>query len=271
MSKIPLDKYYTSVTTAKYCIDVLKSLNLPITEYLEPSAGNGSFSNQLDCLAYDIAPEHKDIIKQDFLKLNLPYKKGRCVIGNPPFGKGNNLCVAFIKKAYSVADYVAFILPISLLKNNIRVYEFDMIHSEKLLEQEYSDVLLKTCFNIYKRPLNGFNKKPCFKLNEIDYYLYSRNRDRDVPLGFDYSICSWGAVGKKPQHIGQYCNETYFYIKSEPLKEKILNVLKTTDWKKIGSNLNAECVSWHHIAKQLKEQIPELTWKKSRIKQPELF
>ena len=86
MAKIELDKYYTPTDLAKYCIDktfeVIGEEN--ITDIIEPSAGNGSFSNLLECVAYDIEPEHESIIKQDYLELKLEYRKGRLVIGNPP-------------------------------------------------------------------------------------------------------------------------------------------------------------------------------------------
>ena len=91
MAKIENDKYYTPVSLAKECIDktfkIIGEEN--ISDIIEPSAGNGSFSNQLFfCTAYDIEPESNNIIKQDFLKLDLPYKKGRLIIGNPPYSKG---------------------------------------------------------------------------------------------------------------------------------------------------------------------------------------
>ena len=99
MAKIENDKYYTPVDLAKYCIDktfeIIGKEN--ITDIIEPSAGNGSFSNQLDCTAYDLYPEGDNIIKQDYLKLDLPYKEGRLIIGNPPYGTANNLSVQFYK------------------------------------------------------------------------------------------------------------------------------------------------------------------------------
>lgn len=83
MAKINLDKYYTSNELAKHCIDVVDELGLEITETIEPSAGNGSFSLQIpNCIAYDLEPEHESIIKQNFLELNLPYKYGRLFIGD---------------------------------------------------------------------------------------------------------------------------------------------------------------------------------------------
>ena len=132
--KIDNDKYYTPVDLAKYCIDktfeIIGKEN--ITDIIEPSAGNGSFSNQLDCTAYDLYPEGDNIIKQDYSKLDLPYKKGRLIIGNPPYGRCLNLAQKFYKKSIKLGDYIAFILPISQLNNSNSMYEFDLIYSEDL-------------------------------------------------------------------------------------------------------------------------------------------
>ena len=92
IAKILNDKYYTSPELAEYCVrkteEIIGKEN--ITEYLEPSAGSGVFLDFLNkpYLAYDIEPEdYKNrIVKADYLSLDLEYKKGRCVIGNPPFG-----------------------------------------------------------------------------------------------------------------------------------------------------------------------------------------
>lgn len=130
MSKIEYDKYYTPIDLAKYCIDktykIIGAEN--ITEIIEPSAGNGSFSNQLDCIAYDLYPECDSIIKQDYLTLDMDYKKGRLIIGNPPYGNKNTLSVKFYKKSIQLGDYIAFILPISQLNNNKQMYELSLIH-----------------------------------------------------------------------------------------------------------------------------------------------
>ena len=94
MAKIQNDKYYTSQKLAKYCVEKTKEIigEDNITEYIEPSAGSGVFLNYLDkpYLAYDIEPEDERIVKTDWLTVNLDYKKGRCVIGNPPFGRANS-------------------------------------------------------------------------------------------------------------------------------------------------------------------------------------
>ena len=117
MAKIKLDKYYTSPELAKYCVEKTKEIigSKNITEYIEPSAGSGAFLDYLDkpYLAYDIEPEDERIVKQDYLTVDLEYKKGRCIIGNPPYGRVNNLATQFYKKSIHFGDYISFILPIS--------------------------------------------------------------------------------------------------------------------------------------------------------------
>lgn len=154
MVKIINDKYYTPKDLAKRLIDttikvlVYNGVN-DIEDIIEPSAGNGAFSSQIKCTAYDIEPEFKDIIKADFLKENIEYKKNRLCIGNPPFGNSNSLSVKFYKKCCEIGDYIAFIQPISQLNNNLQMYEFDLIYSEDLGIIQYSDRKLHCCFNIY--------------------------------------------------------------------------------------------------------------------------
>ena len=68
-TKLENDKYYTPIDLAKYCIDktfeIIGKEN--ITEIIEPSAGDGSFSNQISgCIAYDLVPESDNIKKQIF-------------------------------------------------------------------------------------------------------------------------------------------------------------------------------------------------------------
>ena len=105
------DQYYTCPSVVAHCISVMKSLvpfDLPL---LEPSAGTGAFSNQLDCLAMDIDPKGKDIIKQDFLSWK-PDRKYIC-LGNPPFGFRGALALRFLNKALEFCPSVGFILPCS--------------------------------------------------------------------------------------------------------------------------------------------------------------
>lgn len=239
-SKLHLDKYYTSSALAEYCVNKTKEvIGEGITEYIEPSAGAGAFLDYLpsNTLAYDIEPEDSRIILQDYLKLDLSYKKGRCIIGNPPYGIKMNLGRAFCDKSFEVADYVSFILPISQLNNTQSIYKFDLVYSEDLGKQLYSGKLVPCCLNIYKRPDTWFfNKKVNYKDNEIieiREVIISGNPKRNRELGdfeYDIAICAWGAVGKECV-LGEYAKS--FFIKIKQNKDYYLDLIRKADWRSL--------------------------------------
>lgn len=124
-----LDQFYTNPLIAKQCIDLVENHvdknNRKI--YVEPAAGTGSFSSQLkNCVALDIDPKIKKVIKKDFLLssrqdlLNSKIKSSSvCVIGNPPFGKNSSLAVKFFNHSAKIGDVIAFILPKTFRKKSV--------------------------------------------------------------------------------------------------------------------------------------------------------
>lgn len=260
--KIENDKYYTPKELAKRLIDktfeVIGKEN--ITDIIEPSAGAGAFSSQMNCTAYDIEPEAPGIIKQDYLTSFLWYKKGRLVIGNPPFGTNSWLIIKFWEKSIEIADYVAFILPISYLKNDIRLYQFDLVYSEDLGKQDYSGVNLHCCFNIYKRPAKGLNKKPNYRTDDIKIIEYRRGTTSDpskIPEGWDYAVCNWGqgCFGKVPEYIGQYAQEIYVYVKDPSIKERVKELLSYDNLRNHFKSISSTRASVMAISKYLQENL----------------
>lgn len=264
MAKINLDKYYTPDSLAKYCVDKVKEVlwDETITEWLEPSAGNGAFLPYLDnnYLAFDLEPEHEMVEKKDYLTLDIPYFKGRCIVGNPPFGSGNTLSVKFFKNSLKYGDFIAFILPASQYNNNQQMYEFDLFHSEMLEITKYSGINLQCCFNIYKRPLNGLNEKPFdYKLKDVTVLEWRRGSSYSIPNTYHLGICAWGAsIGKEIKYQWQFAREMYIQVKNCVFKEAILEKMKQADWKKIHLSISAPSLSQWKIYKYLREQIPEL-------------
>jgi predicted RNA methylase len=229
--KLHLDKYYTSDDVAQHCIDVARKVlkGKIITEVIEPSAGNGVFSKKIkNCIAYDLEPEDDSIIQADFLTLNLEYKKGRLFIGNPPYGSRNTLSVKFFKKCIQSGDYVAFILPISQLNNNQQMYEFDLIYSEDLGKTEYSDRKIHCCFNVYKRPIAGLNKKTVVQIDGVQIIESRLGKNR--PEKYDYAICAWGASIGKNIGNNHFAKEFYFVLDAD-IKNKVIELLEVIDWK----------------------------------------
>jgi len=268
LAKIINDKYYTPQPIVDLVIQKTKKIIglKNITEFIEPSAGNGAFLDKLyetsiPTKAYDLYPERKDIIQQDFLKLDLEYKKGRCIIGNPPYGKGNYLSVKFYKKSILQCDYIVYILPISQLNNNMYMYEFDLIYSEDLRPQIYSGRKIHCCLNIYKRNKEGNNKKPNFDLEDLTLkgVATGKSRNDKVPKSYDFSICGFGSsIGKFCDYEGQYCQQIYFKINNKKHYEAIVNILKNTNWKSLYNMVSTPKLNHWMINKYLKEQITGL-------------
>ena len=137
------DKFYTKNNISKLCIDMLNLSDFDLI--IEPSAGNGSFSKQIEnCISYDLVPEDDSIIQQDFFELDITQFNGKKVltIGNPPFGVQNNLAIAFFNKAAKYSDTIAFILPKSFMKESIQ-RKLDLnFHLDKYIELPYNSFLL---------------------------------------------------------------------------------------------------------------------------------
>lgn len=218
MAKINLDKYYTPASLAEYCVKKAKEVlgGSNIAGYIEPSAGAGVFLQFLDkpFIAYDIEPEADGILAGDYLATDIPYREGVCVIGNPPYGKGNYTSVKFFKKAITQGDFVVFILPISQLNNNMYMYEFDMVYSEDLGVRDFSGRGIHCVLNIYKRNPKGHNKKPNYDLKAVSLrgVATGTSRNDKIPEVYDFSICGYGNIGEVCDFDGQYCQQIYVTI-----------------------------------------------------------
>lgn len=257
--KIQNDKYYTPKEVVDLCLselkEALKSDGVKPSLIIEPSAGNGAFSSRIkNCVAYDIEPEADRIVKQDFLELKQEYIKNSVIIGNPPFGDRLNLAQKFFKKSIEIADYIGFILPISQLNNNRTFYEFDLVKSIDLGSKMYTDRNLHCCFNIYRRPKNGLNKKVDIKLKCVKIIRQdSKNYDKEW---FDIRLCHWGnsTAGKVLDDSEKYSNE--YKIQIHPIfKEDVMRVLNNINWKKRLKSTSKLALKQYHIIELLKEKI----------------
>jgi predicted RNA methylase len=129
-----IDKYYTNQDAVNLCIENIKKYVIPndLDVIIEPSAGNGAFIAGIKSLTYnqifyDIEPENEEIIKQDFLMLDIRAiglygtENKIHIVGNPPFGRQSSLAKKFIKKSCEFADSISFILPKKSFKQNSKL------------------------------------------------------------------------------------------------------------------------------------------------------
>jgi len=163
-----LDKFYTNPTCSKKCIDKLCEL-YDITKWdliVEPSAGNGSFLNQIPSnkkIGIDILPEQSSIIKQDFFDYYPPSsatqvnKPTILVIGNPPFGRVSSLAIKFFNHSAKWANVIAFIIPRTFRKLSVQNKLDDMFHL--VYDEEIPNnpccfspkMMVKCCFQIWEK------------------------------------------------------------------------------------------------------------------------
>lgn len=194
--KVQLDKYYTKSEVAKNLINTTYNILKLNKEalFLEPSAGNGSFSKQLNnVVAYDIKPEDQSIIKQDFLTL-VTDKHYDVAIGNPPFGKRNALSIAFFNKCAILSDAIAFIIPITFRKWSVQSKlnaNFKLVYDEVIDDNSFfvedKDYLINCCFQIWvNKDIKRYNELPDLrlkgkpKISNPDFNLWQYNATQEA-------------------------------------------------------------------------------------------
>ncbi len=196
LKRNPIDKFYTKQETVNLCIDLVKK-HVEILKndlIIEPSAGNGSFIEQIKTLSnnykfYDIEPENEQIIKQNFLDLDvgqiMAIDKTIHIIGNPPFGRQSSLAIKFIKKCCEFSKSISFILPKSFKKESMKKHFSLNYHLEKEIDLDNNSFMI-----------NGVeNSVPCVfqiwiyhdekriiehKMNPINFEFIKKNNHPDI-------------------------------------------------------------------------------------------
>ena len=191
-----IDKYYTNPYVVTKCIQKIKQY-ISIQEndlIIEPSAGNGSFINDLqgissNCLFYDLEPEHPSIVQQDYLLLNTTSISNTYsnihVVGNPPFGRQSSLAIKFIKHSSKFANSISFILPKSFKKDSMQkhfpldfhlIFEQDIEENGFLVDDNVYDV--PCVFQIWQR--KGENRSVSEKLIPKGFQFVKKSENPDI-------------------------------------------------------------------------------------------
>ena len=171
LNKDNLDRFYTKSSVVDNLLNEITLEDYDVV--VEPSAGTGSWSSKIDdCVAIDIAPEHPDIMKGNFLEDDFLFdemkKENRIlVIGNPPFGRIGNKAIKFINKAAEFADTVAFILPRSFRKESLQ---------RKINKNFATDKNYKGAFCGINHDIANYYLK---KINNFSFTKISNNEDYD--------------------------------------------------------------------------------------------
>ena len=240
--KVLNDKFYTPIKVAKKCLESIEDFD-SYDVVIEPSAGNGSFSNLIEnCIAYDIEPEGENIIKQDFLKIENIKGEHKLFIGNPPFGSRSSLAKDFIRHCIELgAETIAFILPNTFNKfQNQKVFEDYKLKKIIPLDCDYVANGVKyfvpsSFFIITKRDCEDLKKK---KTKELKSFYFLSRGDSSA----DFSINGNTGKIKEIKDITNSKAEHYIKVSKGYNIEEIKSNLKNTKFS-FYSSINGK-LSW---------------------------
>ena len=243
-----LDKFYTLPIYSKKCIDKVFELydKLSFDLIIEPSAGNGSFFNQLDCdnkIGIDISPEDKNIIKMDFFNYTpQPHINNILVIGNPPFGKVSSISIKFFNHSAKWANVIAFIIPRTFRRPSVQNKLNNMFHL--IYDEDVStkpccftpQMMVKCCFQVWEkketeRPFIDLPTKhedwEFLSFGPIDKY-----GQPTPPNGADFAMRAYGGkVGEIERiNLKELRPKSWHWIKSIINKEELINRFKQLDY-----------------------------------------
>ena len=230
-----IDKYYTKPCIVEHCIELFKKyIDFSKDDLIiEPSAGNGSFIENIKILStnynfYDLEPEHDEILKQDFLELdhkNLKRKYANIhIIGNPPFGRQASLAIKFIKKCCLFSNSISFILPKSFKKDSMKksfdkhyhlIYEIDLLENSFLVNGIECDV--PCIFQIWK--YKEEIRKEIDKKSPVNFKFVKKEDSPDI--SFRRVGVNAGTIMKE---INDKSFQSHYFIKftnNKPIDENV--------------------------------------------------
>ena len=270
------DKFYTKPEIADDLIKFLLSkVDIDKNDIIiEPSAGNGSFSNNSNLInyrveAYDILPENKNVKKMNWFDYK-PMKEDYVVIGNPPFGERSLLAIDFFNKA-SFANLIAFVLPVSFCKYSTQKMldeNFKLAFEIKLPQESFldngKDYSVRTVFQIWIKKNSKYDifekdyrKNTPPDKNHKDFKIWQYNATKQsenvIEEDWEYAVYRQGYhdygkifTKKDKEYIKNCmigCKETnykkqqFFFIK--PLNEYAETIIKKMDFNELAERNTA--------------------------------
>lgn len=247
-----LDKYYTKPAVVTRCLAALQAAEL-MREYdciIEPAAGAGAFCQPLRAafpaaahIAMDIAPDHADIMRRDWLHYQIPHTyRSVLVVGNPPFGQYHKLSTQFLQHAllFGNVKTIAFILP-QVYKKHTR---------QKILPYDWRIASITElgdhCFTLREK---GYHIPSSFFVMDrsagvdlrVNPYRYTETNDFKFGNKNDFDIFVFGAAPNRITKTPRPNNRGY-YLKSKIAVDELARNLRNVTWR--GNSCASGGVYW---------------------------
>lgn len=260
------DKFYTSLETVNICYnEIVNTLNIEKTDLIiEPSAGNGAFINIIKKLSdnyifCDILPEHNEIVKADFLKINIKNDNKQIhIIGNPPFGRQSSLAKKFIKHCCNFATTISFILPKSFKKESFKksfdeyfhlASEINLPDNSFQVNNNYHNV--PCIFQIWKK--ENYKRELIIYNEPINYYF--TNKDNNPDISFRRVGVNAGYIDK---NIIEKSSQSHYFIKfsNDIFNDELYNKLQNIEFN-FDNTVGPKSISKPELIEKFNEIILE--------------
>ena len=269
-----IDKYYTTNECADICMDLIKkTLNISNNDIgIEPSAGNGVFLSYMkdifkQTLFYDIEPEHKEIILQDYLdfhsdKIPQLAKADKIhVLGNPPFGRQSSMAIKFIKKSCQFCDTLSFILPKSFKKDSMKRYiplnfhllcEVDLPNNSFTVNNKPHNV--PCVFQIWEKQMTNRIVSPQLKPYNFNFVKKHENPHISFRRVGVYA-------GKVDKEIEPKSSQSHYFIRLHTsVSDDILAKLNEIEYHHKNDTVGPRSISKQEIIIQFNELLQEMNY-----------
>lgn len=259
-----IDKFYTKRSIASMCTSAMKkSVQVGKEDMvIEPSAGNGAFVPFIKKMSknhafYDIQPESDNIIRQDFLALDINSFDDKRVhaIGNPPFGRKSSDCRRFIRKCCEFCQSVSFILPRTFMKKEYQTafpLNFHLVKEIVLPESSFTidgnDHNVPCVFQVWlKKDRKRLHIK---KIKSIGYSFVKKNDGPDV------SIRRVGhRSGKASTDFAKKNENTHYFLKFNDGTDIGALVTRLNNFKYNTHNVGAKSISKQQFINKLNRML----------------
>lgn len=241
LSRNTIDKYYTNDSTVILCMNTLKNHVIIDDDdiIIEPSAGNGAFIDAIkkvskNSMFLDIAPEHSEIVKEDFLTFNTDIKSKFSkvhTIGNPPFGRQSSTAIKFIKHACTFSNTIGFILPKSFKKDSLKKHfdmSFHLIHELDIPDNSF--IVDNNAYNVpcvFQIWVKKDIERERIKKLESNGYTFVKKKEKP-----DMSFRRVGIhAGKIDSDIEDKSEQSHYFIKfNSKINDETYTNMKNIEW-----------------------------------------
>lgn len=227
------DKFYTSNEVANKMLSLIDLTSYDLI--IEPSAGDGSFSNLIEnVIALDIDPENPNITKMDWFEYTTPIGyKNILVVGNPPFGNQGGLAMKFIKKSIDIgSNTIAFVLPKSFKKESIKSKIPLNYHLEKEVDIDDNSFILEgksynvpCVFQVWSK--KDYNREVEYNNSTTDMFTFVK---KDQPHDIAFRRVGFYA-GRTYLDTLEKSEQSHYFISSNIDVDKLRDIFDSIKWE----------------------------------------